>query len=152
MSQQYENLPPPPPPRSPGTGVPGGSSPEGRRSVPGRPLSITTNIARTLAVPSQTPSTATALSPSGPRPYHPHPYSPNTSSSLNPSPRSVVQPGSQGASPRPSIMESYNPRQWNQRQVSGSQMIFNQRGSVTMREASGMEGTLNAHLTSLGRE
>ena len=145
MSQQQVFNLPPPPPRSPGSHLPSGF-PEARRSVPTQPPAITTNIARSLAVPSQTPTTASTLGPAGgPLAYSPHLYSPNTPNSLNPSPRTLVPSGSQSTSPRTSVMEPYNPRQWTNRQaVSGSQMVFQQQlGSVqTTRDATGMEGML----------
>lgn len=136
MNQQYEYPPPPPPQRSPG-----GSLPDRRRPVPASPPSITTNIARTLAASSQTPITATALGAGTP-----HAYTPVTPSGLNPlSSGGLSQPGSQGPSPRNSVvMEPYNPRQWSGRgQPSGTQMVFQQRGSTVPRDTrdnTGMEG------------
>jgi len=136
--QQHDNLPPPPP-RSPNVISPNGSpfAAQHRRPVSmivqQRP-SLTTNIARTLGAPHS----AHTLAPPGP-----HPFSPATPSALNPhSPGGGLSPSS--ASPR--TMEPYNPRQWSHRggQVSGTQMVFQQRSSMTpsTREVTGMEGML----------
>ena len=148
MNQQYE-YPPPPPQRSPGAHAPSGGSFPDRRPVPVQPPSITTNIARTLAGPGQTPISATTLGPSGQ-----YSLSPNTPATYSPrSPSGLAQQLSPSTSPRTSTMEPYNPRQWSNRgQVSGAQMVFQQRASAappSTRNVTGMEGTLK---TALARE
>ena len=129
MNQQYEYIPPPPPP-TPGVNAPNGAFPLERQRPP-----IATNIVRTLGGSSQTPATATGYGPGTP-----FSISPNTPSHFHSrSPGSLAPPPST-VSPRTAGMEPYDPRQWNRRQVSGSQMVFQSRSSST-REATGMEGT-----------
>ena len=148
MSQQYE-FPPPPPPRSPAVHAATGASfpHQWRRPVSGhQPPSITTNLVRTFAGTAQTPASGATLG--APTPFSA--YSPSTPVALDPRTSSALvppgsQPASQVVSPRSPAMEPYNPRQWSNRgQVSGTQMVFQQRASVvprTTQNATGMEGT-----------
>jgi hypothetical protein len=159
MSRQqhgfYSSFPPPPPPQdSPTSGTSG--QPRSRpisRLLP----SITTSFSpggqagslpqSQAATPVHGPHLSPGLSVS---------YGPATPSTLNPQttsnfPRSI--PHSQptpGSSPR--TMEPYNPRQWTRSQVSGSQMVFQQRQSTmpaSTHNVTGMEGTLSIHFSSL---
>lgn len=147
MSQQYE-YPPPPPPRSPASlaAASGASVPEvRRRAPPAQPPSLATNLGRPLGQagqPSYTPISAATLAPGSP-----YPFTPATPLQLPPRPHSLlVPPGSPMVPPRSPSMEPYNPRQWSSRQpVSGSQMVFSQRGAhagpSNTRETTGMEGS-----------
>lgn len=163
MSQQYNNhdYPLPPPPRSPrhhaslqaGGSVP--NTPGSAGPVPrvlnlqrDRPVSahlpfITTTFLEGQGggYPSQasTPISGALLTPAA------HlPYSPAAHAALNPHTPGGLPPPPRGASPGHSAMEPYNPRQWGHRtQVSGSQMVFQQRQSQTpanTTQMTGMEG------------
>lgn len=144
MNQQYE-YPPPPPQRSPGAHAPTGGSFTDRRPVPIQPPSITTNIARTLGGTGQTPISASTWGTGGSHSLSPNttaPYVPRSPSALA---QQVAQSSSPSVSPRVSTMEPYNPRQWSNRaQVSGAQMVFQQRANAAppdTRDITGMEGT-----------
>jgi hypothetical protein len=148
MNQQYD-YPPPPPQRSAGASAPGSASFPDRRPI--QPPSITTNIARTLAGSSQTPISATTFRPGGQHglsPSSPAPYS-------GVSPRTLLPPPPQASSPRSpnATMEPYNPQQWGNRgQVSGTQMVFQQRQNVgppNTRDVTGMEGASKPIMLSL---
>lgn len=162
MSQQYDYSKPPPPP-SP---RPGGSSP-GARSVPSPPASAeaaglatgSVHGQRSRPVSAHLPAITTAflaeqgafasqiLTPvSGTQSYlSPHfLHSSRTPSGLNPNPQSQ-SPGALATSPGAPTMEPYNPRQWSNRgQVSGSQMVFQQRHATvpaSTAQITGMEGS-----------
>ncbi|KAK5174238.1 uncharacterized protein LTR77_001318 [Saxophila tyrrhenica] len=136
---QLDNLPPPPP-RSSNANTPNGPpfATQQRRPVSmivQQPPAITTNIARALGAPLSAHTLA---------PPAPHPFSPATPSALNPH-----SPGGLGPNSTVSArtMEPYNPRQWSNRggQVSGTQMLFQQRSSnvpPSTRDVSGMEGAM----------
>lgn len=142
MNQQYDyDYPPPPPQRSPAaTATAPGSAASFPDRRPVQPPSTTTNtVARALAGSSQTPISATTFRPGGQHGLSPHspaaPYS-------GVSPRTLLPPPSQVSSPNTS-MEPYNPQQWSNRgQVSGTQMVFQQRnvGPPSTRDVTGMEG------------
>lgn len=158
MSQQYEYpLPPPPPSPRHGSTSPGAgpypsasaSASAGFESGPGShgqqsrsaqlPSIRTAFLSPQGAISSQasTPVTGARLSPGV------FPYTPATSSALNPrTPGGLVPPSPAVNSPRSPTMEPYNPRQWSSRgQVSGSQMVFQQRQStVPSSQVTGMEG------------
>lgn len=159
MSQHYEYpLPPPPPsPRhgstSPGAGLYSNASGSalgegsyGQQSSPPvsnaqLPSITTTFLSRQgLGNPEvSTPVSAARLSPGV------FPYAPATPSALNPrTPGGLVPPSPAINSPRSPAMEPYNPRQWSSRsQMSGSQMVFQQRqssGPASSSQVTGMEG------------
>lgn len=166
MSQQYDYpLPPPPPsPRAGGTSPSAGSFSrhsgsvevahgdshgQGHSPVSVHLPSITTTFLHeqgSLASQASTPVTETHLSP------HFSYNSPRGPTGVNP-------PNSNGsnssASPRVPVMEPYNPRQWGFRgQVSGSQMVFQQRfATVPARttHVTGMEGMLSSFSTSFNQ-
>lgn len=149
MSQQYDYSYPPPPP-TPNSYGPAGPQPghiQRAGSAPGHPPSITTAFhgAGTQSLVS-TPVYGSHLSPGVP-----HSYSPRTPSALNPQTSGApLPPSPQSGTP---AMEPYNPRQWNNNrgQVSGSQMVFQQRHSnapLNTTHVTGMEGTYCPDLTS----
>lgn len=135
MNQQT-GYPLPPPPPTPGVNSPTGPVMSERQ----RP-SIATNLVRTLGNPSQTPVSSSSYGPATP-----WTLTPGTPSPLNPRTPSALAPPS-AVSPRTTTMEPYDPRQWSNRgQVSGTQMVFQNRGSAAFtgtREATGMEGLLH---------
>ena len=130
MMNQQHDFPPPPPPSTSAVYAP--SHPSGQ--APQRP-SIATNIVRAFGGSSQTPASGTSYTPFNISPNTPTTFTPRTPSALGP--HSAVSPRTQG-------MEPYDPRQWSGRgQVSGAQMVFQQRasaGQMGTREATGMEG------------
>ena len=129
MDQHAEHLPPPPP-LTAGTNAPGGHYYLQRQRVV--PSSISTNLVRSLGATSQTPASANTFVAGSP-----YSSSPNTPSGLYPR---GTPSGSRATSPRTATME-YDPRQWTGRgQVSGTQMVFQQRANVGTRDATGMEG------------
>lgn len=158
MSQQYE-YPLPPPPRAPATGAAFGSGsgsgsgslasryvpeevPARRRLLPTAVPAITTDLLTTQGHVSQTPISATVLSTGAL-----HPYTPGTPVAFQSrSPSALAQ---QASTPRTPTMEPYNPRQWSNRgTVSGTQMVFQQRGGTagpssaapSTMQSTGMEG------------
>ncbi|KAK5116879.1 hypothetical protein LTR85_009139 [Meristemomyces frigidus] len=137
---QHNGLPGPPPTPGSAGSVPGDFYSQRRRAVPAQPPALTTNFLRAQGSPlSQTPITAVSTAGTG----TPFPYRPSTPRALNPRTSGGLNPGSPAIptrSPNPA-MEPYNPRQWNQRQMSGSQMVFGRasNASGSTREATGME-------------
>lgn len=147
MSQQYDYSYPPPPPTSTSAVAYGPAGPQPGHtqrtgSAPGHPASITT--AFHAGQPQVSPPIYGSHLSSGLS----HQYSPRTPSALNPqTPGGLLTPSSQpGSALRTPTMEPYNPRQWNNNrgQVSGSQMVFQQRHSnvpLNTAHVTGMEGT-----------
>lgn len=149
MSQQHGFIPPPPPPPNasgrPGTPplAAGESHPQRRRPAPAQPASIRTNFLRTHGIGASSSHTPASVTSGHSTPF---PYSPVTPVALNPRTPGALNVAPQATSPgTPGIaMEPYNPRQWTQRQVSGTQRVFQraQNVSTSTREATGMEGML----------
>lgn len=141
MSQHNDGLPGPPPTPGSAGSVPGDFYLQRRRALPSQPPAITTSFVRAQGSPlSQTPVTAVSTAGIGTA----FSYSPSTPRALNPRHPVALNPGSPAIATRSSnpAMEPYNPRQWNQRQVSGSQMVFGRSSNAapSTREATGMEG------------
>lgn len=143
MSQQYDYPYPPPPPAPNSYGSAGSQSGHIQRTgtAPEQPSATTTAL---FAGQSQA---STPIYGSQPSSGVPHSYSPRTPSALNPQiPGGLLPPSPQaGSGPRTPAMEPYNPRQWNNSrgQVSGSQMVFQQRhsnASLNTTHVTGMEG------------
>lgn len=155
------SLPPPPPsPRalagtssqaggtvSSQAGVPdnasGGVYPQRSRPVSTYLPSISTSF---LNVQGAGPSQAsTPVSAARTLPVGHNLYSPATPSAVNRrTPGGLAAPPPPGSSTRVPAMEPYNPRQWSRNQVSGSQMVFQQRQSImpaSTSQITGMEGT-----------
>lgn len=168
MSQQYDcPLPPPPPsPRSGGTSTRAGSvSGSVAPQADARSVSENLHVHRTRPVSAVLPSiTTTCLSPQGvyssqaSTPVSGNrlspgifPYAPGTPSGLNPqTPGGLVPPPPPPATPRSPNMEPYNPLQWSRGQVSGSQMVFQQRHSTmppSTMQLIGQEGMLVSFLS-----
>lgn len=148
MSQQQQHYdydyPPPPTPRPPSANAPnaGGSSssagPAGRnRPVSAHLPSISTTFLSPAGPYSATPTSGTQHQQQQQQQQH-IPYTP---SALNPT---------RSTAPQTPVMEPYNPRQWSNRgQVSGSQMVFQQRQGnmpVSTGQMTGMEGVLLSFL------
>ena len=147
MNQQYEYPPPPPPPTSGPRSPDGTAISQRQRQGPAQRPSITTNVVRPPATSSQIPASAPVYTFASGTPLH---YTPNTPSPLNPRTPGTLAPPPSAVSPGTSIMQPYNPGQWNGRsQVSGSQMVFQQRAGstpVNTRDATGMEGACESSL------
>ncbi|PPJ51169.1 hypothetical protein CBER1_08539 [Cercospora berteroae] len=149
---QYEYPPPPGPPGgNPGSAGPFPSPPASFGVVPGRTHgqrspyvpSITTQFLGSqggTASQASTPASANHLSP------HFAYNTPRTPSGLNNQIHGGLTPSTPGAPPRSPSMEPYNPQQWRNRgQVSGSQMVFQQRhGAMPMSTTNitGMEAAM----------
>lgn len=144
MSQQYDYQYPPPPPSPPSYGPAGPQTGHVHRtgSAPEQPLPIAAALPGSHQSQISTPIYGSYLSSGGT-----HSYSPRTPSALNYQTTAGLLPPSPqpGVSPRTAAMEPYNPRQWNNNrgQVSGSQMVFQQRHSnapLNTAHVTGMEG------------
>lgn len=173
MSQQHYDydypLPPPPPsPRASGSTSPLTASlphtPASAGYVPGatsggrsRPVSAHLPVISTAFLSEQGALASNASTPVSGSHLSPHfLHAPRTPSALNPQspgglsphrPGGLVPPPPGGPPRSPAVaMEPYNPRQWqNSRgQVSGSQMVFQQRHAVVgTTQVTGMEGLLS---------
>ena len=137
---QHDYYPPPPP-------TPGGRSPNSA-SFPYRQRALlgqtanSSSVVRSPGANVHVAISATTFSASTP-PL----YTPSAPSPLNPRTPAALSPPSSATSPGAASMQPYNPGQWSGRaQVSGSQMVFQQRtggGPVNTREATGMEGSFD---------
>jgi hypothetical protein len=147
MSQhqdRYSSFPPPPPQHP---SAPGSAGLSRSRPTSGLLSPLNTSFlhgGQGASLPqsqASTPVYGSHLSPGLPVSYSPRTPSalnPQTPSGLAPLPPHHPPPGSP-----PSTMEPYNPRQWNRGQVSGSQMVYQQRHSampVSTAHVTGMEG------------
>lgn len=153
MNQQYDYpLPPPPPsPRSGGTsnraGPVSGSiellADAGFVSgnLPGPVSAVLPSITTTFLSPQGACSSQASTSVSGTR-LSPgrFPYAPGTPGGLNPQIPGGLAPLQPPATPRSPSMEPYNPRQWSRGQVSGSQMVFQQRHSTMLASTAQLTG------------